>query len=119
MANTIRPRSHHTHAGVEFPVSAEADAVVCPAEEVAVGVAAEGDGAGAIFSHRYLSMTERQRIESLYRHGVGVREVARRLGRSPSTISRELRRNTARHDRGGYDTTLTHSRAPGPWRSTG
>jgi IS30 family transposase len=31
--------------------------------------------------------------------GQGVREVARRLGRSPSTISRELRRNAA--TRGG------------------
>ena len=31
--------------------------------------------------------------------GAGVREIARRLGRSPSTISRELRRNAA--TRGG------------------
>lgn len=65
----------------------------------------------AVRSHRYLSMTERQRIDSLHRHGVSVREIARRLDRSPSTVSRELRRNTARHDRGGYDATLAHSRA--------
>ena len=54
----------------------------------------------AVRSHRYLSMTERQRIDSMHRHGVGVREIARRLDRSPSTVSRELRRNTARAARG-------------------
>ena len=46
----------------------------------------------AVRSHRYLSITERQRIDSLHRHGVSVREIARRLDRSPSTVSRELRR---------------------------
>ena len=35
----------------------------------------------------------------LQAQGCGVREIARRLGRSPSTISRELRRNAA--TRGG------------------
>jgi IS30 family transposase len=40
-----------------------------------------------------------------------VREIARRLDRSASTVSRELRRNTAAHDRGSYDATLAHSRA--------
>lgn len=46
-------------------------------------------------SGRYLSFAEREDI-ALYRaQGVGVREIARRLGRSPSTISRELRRNAS------------------------
>ncbi len=48
---------------------------------------------------RYLAMAEREEI-SVLRAQVGVREIARRLGRSPSTISRELRRNT----RGGSPT---------------
>lgn len=65
----------------------------------------------AVRSNRYLSMTERQRIDSMHRHGVGMREIARRLDRSPSTVSRELRRNTAGHDLGGYDAVLAHSRA--------
>ena len=52
------------------------------------------------------------------------REVARRLGRAPSTISRELRRNTLRHDVGGYDGDLAHARAraagtPSPRRPVG
>jgi IS30 family transposase len=46
-------------------------------------------------SGRYLSFAEREEIAILKAQGVGVRETARRLGRSPSTISRELRRNAA------------------------
>jgi IS30 family transposase len=46
-------------------------------------------------SGRYLSFEEREEIALLKAQGVGVREIARRLGRSPSTISRELRRNAA------------------------
>jgi IS30 family transposase len=48
---------------------------------------------------RYLSFLEREEIAILRGHGYGVREIARSLGRSPSTISRELRRNAA--TRGG------------------
>ncbi|WP_203927651.1 IS30 family transposase [Virgisporangium ochraceum] len=44
---------------------------------------------------RYLSFTEREEIAVLKARNVGVREIARRLGRDPSTISRELRRNAA------------------------
>jgi transposase, IS30 family len=51
-------------------------------------------------SGRYLSFTEREEIAILRARGCGVREIARRAGRSASTISRELRRNAA--TRGGY-----------------
>ncbi|MGW2881209.1 helix-turn-helix domain-containing protein, partial [Streptomyces sp. NPDC001233] len=50
-------------------------------------------------SGRYLSFAEREEIALLRVQGAGVREIAGRLGRSPSTISRELRRNAA--TRGG------------------
>jgi transposase, IS30 family len=50
-------------------------------------------------SGRYLSFADREEIALLRAGGCGVREIARRLGRSPSTISRELRRNAA--TRGG------------------
>lgn len=49
---------------------------------------------------RYLSLTERTTIADLHRAGVGVRGIAEELGRAPSTVSRELRRNT--DDRGRY-----------------
>lgn len=47
-----------------------------------------------------LTAEERDRIAVWFREKVGVREVARRLGRTPSTISRELTRN--RHVVAGY-----------------
>jgi len=59
----------------------------------------EGGGMPSVdpspLSGRYLSFVEREEIAILRAQGVGVRETARRLGRSPSTISRELRRNGA------------------------
>jgi transposase, IS30 family len=62
-------------------------------------------------SNRYLSLLERQRIATLRAHGVGVREIACRIGRAASTVSRELRRNLLRHDRDVYDADLAHARA--------
>ena len=50
-------------------------------------------------SGRYLSFAEREEIAVLRAQGAGVREIARDVGRDPSTISRELRRNAA--TRGG------------------
>ncbi|MCX4536043.1 IS30 family transposase (plasmid) [Streptomyces sp. NBC_00841] len=46
-------------------------------------------------SGRYLSFAEREEIAVLKAQNTGVREIARRLGRHPSTVSRELRRNAA------------------------
>jgi IS30 family transposase len=48
------------------------------------------------FSERYLDREERYEIARLIEAGLSIRKVAARLGRAPSTISRELRRN---HDR--------------------
>jgi hypothetical protein len=53
----------------------------------------------APLSGRYLSFAEREEIAILKARNEGVRQIARRLGRDPSTISRELRRNAA--TRGG------------------
>ncbi len=50
-------------------------------------------------SGRCLSFAEREEIALWRAQGSGVREIARRLGRAASTISRELRRNAA--TRGG------------------
>lgn len=46
-------------------------------------------------SGRYLSFAEREEIAILKAQNVGVREIARRIGRHPSTVSRELRRNVS------------------------
>jgi len=45
-------------------------------------------------SARYLSLDERLRIADLRLAGEGVRAIAAALGRAPSTVSRELRRNS-------------------------
>ncbi|AHI01005.1 hypothetical protein KALB_7647 [Kutzneria albida DSM 43870] len=61
-------------------------------------------------SGRYLSLLERQRIATLRRDSLGPRAIARLLGRSPSTVSRELNRNMLSRDR-CYDGDLAHARA--------
>ncbi len=66
--------------------------------------------ADAARSNRFLSRLERQRIATLRGQGLGVREIARRIERSPATVSRELRRNRLPHDR-HYDADLAHVRA--------
>jgi IS30 family transposase len=57
-------------------------------------------------SGRYLSLAEREELAILHAQGAGVREIARQMGRSASTISRELRRNAARRS-GGMDYRAT------------
>jgi IS30 family transposase len=54
------------------------------------------------------SFSEREEIALARARGESMRDIARRLGRAPSTISRELRRNA---DRGGYRATMTHALA--------
>ena len=59
-------------------------------------------------SGRYLSFVEREEIAVLHARECGVREIARQLGRSPSTISRELRRNAATRS-GGLEYRATNA----------
>src|SRR3712207_8826374 len=48
----------------------------------------------------HLRLEERERLAVLKAEGLGLRAIARQLGRAASTISRELRRNAL--PRGGY-----------------
>ena len=61
-------------------------------------------------SDRYLSEQERVRIADLRQAGHGVRAIAEQTGRSPSTISRELRRNRD-PDSGRYHPFTAHKLA--------
>ena len=85
-------------------LSSEDAAVVCGVSQ-AVGTRWFRECGGmpsislAPLSGRHLSFAEREEIAVLKAQGCGVRQIARRVGRSPSTISRELRRNAA--TRGG------------------
>ena len=83
--------------------SEEAGALVGVSPAVATRWFRQGGGMPPIslapVSGRYLSFAEREEIAVLHARRCGVREIAGWIGRSPSTISRELRRNAA--TRGG------------------
>jgi len=91
---------------------ASADAAAEAGVSAAVGVRwfREGGGMPSVAlgppSGRYLSFEEREEIALLRAQRCGVREIARRIGRSPSTISRELRRNAATRG-GGFEYRAT------------
>ena len=57
---------------------------------------------------RYLSWSEREEIAALDHAGRGVREIARRLGRDPATISRELGRGATHR---GYRASVGQAKA--------
>ena len=61
-------------------------------------------------SGRYLSFAEREEIAICRAYGFGIREIARHVGRSASTISREVRLNAA--TRGGV---LTYRATVAQW----
>jgi transposase, IS30 family len=61
-------------------------------------------------SGRYLSQDERIEIADLRHAGRSIRQIADQLGRAPSTISRELRRNATAT---GYRPFEAHRRATG------
>jgi IS30 family transposase len=64
-------------------------------------------------SSRFLSQDERIEIADLHQAGVSIRRIAARLGRAPSTISRELARNSIKGGdyRGDYRPFEAHRRA--------
>ena len=98
-------------AAIARGVSSE-DAAAAAGVSGPVGVRWFREGGGmpsvtlAAPSGRYLSFAEREEIALLRAESRGVREIARRLGRRPSTISSELRRNAATRSGGfGYRAT--------------
>ena len=60
-------------------------------------------------SPRFLSQDERIEIADLRHAGLSIRQIAHRLGRAPSTVSRELRRNATKSR--GYRPFDAHRRA--------
>jgi IS30 family transposase len=66
--------------------------------------------AAAVSSGRFLSLEERIEIQSGLAAGVSLREIARRLGRAPSTVSREVQRH-ASYRRSRYSALKADSRA--------
>ncbi len=60
---------------------------------------------------RYLSPAEREEIALARAVGLGVRDISRRLDRHPSTVSRELARNTSRRRPVRYRASLAQAKA--------
>jgi IS30 family transposase len=60
---------------------------------------------------RYLSFLERELIALGRAMGLSMREIARQLGRAPSTISRELKRNISTRGPMYYKATVAQSKA--------
>jgi IS30 family transposase len=114
MSSPGRPTGWHRDQRQRFWIeiakgTSSEDAAVAVGVASAVGCRWFRDAGGmrpitlAPLSDLYLSLAEREEIAILKAGGCGVRETARQLGRSPSTISRELRRNAAtRSGSSGY-----------------
>ena len=62
---------------------------------------------GVTYCDRYLDREERYELARLREAGLSVRQIAARLGRSPSTVSRELARNVGPRA-GGYQPERAH-----------
>ncbi|HEX6922123.1 MAG TPA: IS30 family transposase [Actinomycetes bacterium] len=60
---------------------------------------------------RFLSLAEREEIALGLAAGLSARAIAARLGRAPSTVTREVARNRARKHPGGYRAVLAQTKA--------
>ena len=78
------------------------------AERWIVGVNNPLSNEAPAVSYQQLTLEEREVISQMHYSGSGPTVIARRLDRSPSTISRELRRNCSPQ---GYRAVTTHKQA--------
>ena len=67
---------------------------------------------------QHLSSTERDKITILQGEGLSIRKIAKELGRSPSTISRELNRPEALYYRGKYIGSQTDKKVRENWKKS-
>ena len=67
---------------------------------------------------QHLTYIERDKITILQGEGFSIRKIAKELGRSPSTISRELNRPEALYYRGKYIGSQTDKRVKANWRKS-
>ena len=65
--------------------------------------------------NKHLSADERDKITVLHAQGLSLRKIAKEIGRSPSTISRELNRKEAIFFRGKYIGSQTHKNVRKLW----
>ena len=68
-------------------------------------------------SNKHLTLSEREKITVLHAKYYSIRQIAKELGRSPSTISRELNRPNAIYFQGVYIGSQTHKRVQEHWKN--
>jgi len=68
--------------------------------------------------YKHLSLDERSKISVLQAKGESIRSIGKIIGRSASTISRELKRDEAAKFRGDYIAGTTHQRVQENWRNS-
>jgi IS30 family transposase len=81
---------------VRYPLSARSTlSGVTPLRTArAIGGRVDLNRVEKLIDARYLSLLEREQLQDLHRSGLSIRKIAAEMNRAPSTISRELRRNT-------------------------
>ena len=77
----------------------------------AVGGSVDLNRVEKVIDPRYLSLLEREQLKDLHGSGMSIRQIAAEMGRSPSTISRELKRNTSVDRAATCHTPLTGCRS--------
>ena len=65
---------------------------------------------------QHLTSSELDKITILQGEGLSIRKIAKELGRSPSTISRELNRPEALYYKGKYIGSKTDIRVKNKWK---
>ena len=65
----------------------------------------------------HLTLEDRNILTILHAQKVSIRKMAKEIGRSPSTISRELKREDAVFYRGNYVGSQTHGNAKRKWKA--
>ena len=88
--------------------------VTPPRNARAIGGRVDLNQVEKVINARYLSLLEREQIQDLHRSGLSIRKLAVEMNRSPSTVSRELRRNTV-SVRGYLPHTAHCTSWPGHW----
>jgi IS30 family transposase len=91
-----RGRVYRDGRVVRYPLPARStlSGVTPPRTARAIGGRVDLDQVEKLIDPRYLSLLEREQLQDLHRSGLSIRKIAAAMNRSPSTISRELRRNT-------------------------
>lgn len=60
-----------------------------------------------MMSYKHFTLKERECLSEKIKEGKSFRQIAKEMGRSPSTISREIKRNRTHDDKGYYPFTAT------------